>query len=199
MLEKHLKKPENSVVREKLLKHKFLYDIQLEYLKQSSSILYYESDYDRDGFDLLFDNLLTQKHFQMKSVMKSSSTSSFKIHRKLLRPRLNELNYYPLSHDDYGLGYGGGVILIVAEEVNNTLELSYQYCDGLILCAFNIGYFEHKTAQRQKSVVCAFKEYQNSNEKDGKVKITKSCFLKFNTLMDLFSYAGLGNYGDGLR
>lgn len=199
MLEEYLKKPSNSVIREKLFKHKFLYDVQLEFLKQKTSLLYYESDYDRDGFDLLFDNLKSQKHFQMKSIMQSSSTNTFSIHRTLLRPRIDELNYYPLSHDSFGVGYGGGVILIVAEEENNNLNFSYQYCDGLILCSFYAKLFEYKSPQKQNSVIKAFKEYQNPNKIGGRVKLTRSCFLKFNSIMDLFIYAGLGKYDNSER
>ncbi|MDY7015824.1 MAG: hypothetical protein SVX43_19970, partial [Cyanobacteriota bacterium] len=111
-LAKFLNQPTNSTYRECLLKHKFLFDVQLAFANKGRRLLVYESEYDRDGFDLIFDDLTCHKHFQMKSVVHPSKTSSFEIHRTLLRPSLRELDYYPVSPDSFGLGYGGGVLLI---------------------------------------------------------------------------------------
>jgi len=199
VLEETLKKPENSVVREKLLKHKFLYEVQLSFLNRGNRILYYESDYDRDGFDLLFDNLGTQRHIQMKSILTTSKTNSFKIHRTLLRPRITELNYYPLSHDSFGVGYGGGVVLIVAEPNGEALDITYKYCDGLILCAFQAGYFKYNSAQKMGAIQKAFRSFQDPRQISGTVTLTKSCFLEFNSIASLFDYLGLGGCGDGAR
>lgn len=199
MLETTLKKSSNSVVREKLFKHRFLYETQLAFMNRGSSILYYESDYDRDGFDLLFDNLINQRHIQMKSVLSSSKTTSFEIHRTFLRPRISELNNFPLSHDGSGAGYGGGVVLIEATVNGNELNFKYRYCDGVILTAFYAGYFSYGSLRKQESVIKAFSKFQNPNLIGGKVKLTKSCFIEFKNIISLFDYLGLGGYGETAR
>ncbi len=196
MLEETLKKPENSVVREKLFKHRFLYDVQLAFLSRGHSILYYESDYDKDGFDLLFDSLGTQKHIQMKSILSSSKRSTFDVHRTLLRPKTDELNNFPLSHDGFGAGYGGGVVLIEADVVDDTVNLKYRFCDGLILTAFYSGYFRYKSQLKQNSVNKVFASFQDPRSMGGSVTLTKSCFVEFKSILALFDYLGLGGYGD---
>ena len=196
MLEATLKKPENSVVREKLFKHRFLYDVQLAFLSRGKSILYYESDYDKDGFDLLFDNLGTQKHIQMKSILSSSKRSTFDVHRSLLRPSINELNNFPLAHDSFGVGYGGGVVLIEANVNAEIVSIKYKYCDGLILTAFHAGYFKYSSKIKQNSVIKAFERFQDPKAIGGTVTLTKSCFIEFKNVSALFNYLGLGGYGD---
>ena len=194
-LEESLKDPKKSVVREKLLKHKFLYDVQLSFLTRGQQILYYESDYDVDGFDLLFDNLGSQKHVQMKSVLSSSTTNRFSIHRTLLRPKIEHLNYYPLSPDGFGAGYGGGVVLIEAHVNKDNLEVSYKYCDGLILTAFATGYFRYKNISKQNAVLRTFNEFQNPQKIGGQISLSKSCFIEFKSIISLFDYLSLAGYG----
>lgn len=196
MISDFLITPKNTVLREKLFKHRFLYEAQLEFIKINSRIIYYESDCDRDGFDIVFDNLTNQRHIQLKSVIAPAKTNSFYIHRNLLRPRINHLNKYPLSHDSYGVGYGGGVILIEAKEQDNNLLFQYKYTDGLILSLFYAGYIKYRSAATQDSVIKSFRDFSNPLKRGEQMKVTKPCFLHFKSLIDIFNYLGLTKYHD---
>ncbi|HAI68217.1 MAG TPA: hypothetical protein DCM38_02135, partial [Gammaproteobacteria bacterium] len=133
-----------------------------------------------------------------KRVIKSSSTNSFKIHRSLLRPRDYELNYYPLSHDSFGYGYGGGVILIEVFPNGQSIDVKYYFTDGLILSAFAAGIFENKWKNRNEAVIKSFKEFQNYRKIGGTVTLCRSCFIEFSSIKYIFAYSGF-QIGDGVR
>jgi hypothetical protein len=69
----------NSTYREHFLKHKLFFDGQLEFAKLGRRLLIYEPEYDQDGFDLIFDDLLYHKHFQVKSILQPAKTSPIQI------------------------------------------------------------------------------------------------------------------------
>lgn len=185
-----LSDPKNSLAREAMFKHRILYDIQVVFASNGQKILCYESEYDRDGFDIILDDLKYQKHIQLKSILKTSQTSSFKIHRNLLRPKIEEMHNYPVSPDSFGLGYGGGVILIQADIVYKDIDITYRYCDGLVLSAFHAGIIKYKNLKQNKAVLNAFDEYSNPNKTGGMVILTKSCFLSFKSLAELLAFSG---------
>jgi hypothetical protein len=179
-LYEYLKSPKNSLVREALVKNKLFYDSKLYFASQGRSVLAYESEYDRDGFDVIFDELGTQRHFQIKSVLKLSSTAKFNIHRMLLRPNINELNYYPLSHDSFGAGYGGAVILVELSPDKDELDVDYYYTDGLILCAFHAGVLEYKYSPSRKSVIKSFNEFQHPHKIGGQIILRVCAKIKLH-------------------
>lgn len=189
-----LRNPKNTTFRECILKHKFIFDAQLSFAQCGHRLLVYESEYDCDGFDLIFDALNFHKHFQMKSVVYPSKTSSFEIHRNLLRPSLRELDYFPVSPDSFGIGYGGGVLLIqvFCELGDEELRVEYYFSDGLILSAFGVGALQYKQSNinQQVSVEKCFKDFSNPNITAGHVRLTKSCFLKFRSLRNIFAWCG---------
>ena len=189
-LAEFLNRPVNSLYRECLLKHKLLFDIQLAFANNGRRLLIYESEYDQDGFDLIFDDLNLHKHFQVKSIVSPSKTSSFEIHRNLLRPSLKEIDYYPVSPDSFGIGYGGGVLLIEVVPNASDLSVNYYFTDGLILSAFSAGIFRYKLSVSQGSVEKCFQKFADPTQYGGKIKITKPCFIKFVSLSKLFSYCG---------
>ena len=182
---------QNLTYREHFLKHKLFFDAQLEFAKHNRRLLIYEPEYDQDGFDLIFDDLLYHKHFQVKSILKPAKTSDWQIHRALLRPHLRDLNNYPASPDSFGVGYGGGVLLIYATiNQNDSISTSYFFTDGLIISALQLGILKYKNPKNNKSAINCAEDLFNPYEIGGKIKITKSCFLNFFCLADLFAYCG---------
>jgi len=196
-LHQYLKDPRNSLAREALVKNRLFYDVKLHFASKGRSLLAYEAEYDRDGFDVIFDELGRQRHFQVKSVLKSSSTASFYIHRNLLRPNIDELNYYPLSHDSFGVGYGGAVILVELEPTDESLNISYYYVDGLILSAFYAGILSYKSKVSQQSAVKSFGEFRNPRRLGGQIKLSKSSFVRLSSAGAIFGLSGFLGADEG--
>lgn len=187
---------QNSTYREHFLKHKLFFDVQWEFAKQNQRILIYEPEYDQDGFDLIFDNLSYQRHIQVKSILIPATTSHWMIHRNLLRPHILELNNYPASPDSYGVGYGGGVLLIygkiISEEKSKQpiISTSYYFTDALIISALSLGIIEYKDYRLDKAAKDCAKRLFDFHEIGGKIQVPKSCFWNFYDLAELFSYCG---------
>lgn len=181
----------NTTYREHFLKHKLIFDAQLEFAKSDQRLLIYEPEYDQDGFDLIFDNLCLTRHIQTKSILFPAKTHKWKVHRSLLRPGFPELNILPVSEDSYGVGYGGGVLIINARfNKNNILETSYLFSDALIISAMYLGILTHKNSRHHDNVVRFAKTLFSPYEIGGRVYISKSCFLNFTDLSELFAYCG---------
>jgi len=176
-LETFLFKEENSRTKESLVNFRLFYDLKLAAALDGYDLSLYTPDVDRDGFNILLDDLDSIRKIQLKTVLKSATTSTWDIHKTLLRPNddfCDELGFEPTPS---GIGVQGGVILMELEPLNNSMEIRYYYTDIFIITALYLN-IVNKSPRIRSSIFDTF--YQNirdgfSNEK---MSIPKSLFVE---------------------
>lgn len=131
-LEKFLNDPKNMQAREALLMHRLFYDVKLAAARRGYYLNSYFDDVDNDGFDVIFDDQDCIKKIQVKSVGVNSTTQSWNIHKKILRPSIYLTNILGFDPSPEGVGTEGGVILIEFEDAGGGLEFAYYYSDCFI-------------------------------------------------------------------
>lgn len=141
---------------------------------------------DRDGFDLIVDDRDSLMPLQLKSF--AGAASDWKIHRRLLRPARHYVKAYGFEESPRGEGLGGGVILIDIDSTETEITPSYLYTDINILTAFWLDIIRRQAAFHEvvRKVRGALE-----TEPGGKVKLTKSAFLRARTPEHLLALAGL--------
>jgi hypothetical protein len=108
-----------------------------------------------------------------------------------LRPHILELDTHPVSPDSFGLGYGGGVLLIHASiDLDGNIATSYSFTDSLIISSFYLDILKYKENRKNESVKNCGSQLFNPYEIGEKITITQSCFLHFFRLADIFAYCG---------
>jgi len=118
-LEKYLFAPENSHAKESLINNKLIYDLKLAAAQQGYFLNVYTPEVDKDGFDIIIDDQDQLIKVQLKTVMAKSDTSSWDIHKTLLRPDPYICEQLGFEPSPTGTGYQGGVILIEIEDSKN--------------------------------------------------------------------------------
>ena len=73
-LDEFLKEERNSVFREKLVNYWFFYQVKLEAAKNKNDIQIFIPEIDRNGFDVILDDLTKLVPYQLKVIQKSSRT-----------------------------------------------------------------------------------------------------------------------------
>jgi len=190
-LEKYLLAPKNSHAKESLINNRLFYDLKLAAAERGYLLNLYLPEVDKDGFDIILDDQDSLTKIQLKTVMKIAGTTSWNIHKALLRPvELNceQLGFEPSST---GTGYQGGVVLI---EINakNGLEVEYYYTDIIILLGIRDDIIEHSSPPTEKAINNLFKNIGSglSNEK---VAVNKNMFIKAKNPAGLLALIGLHN------
>lgn len=189
-LDEFFRAARNTLFREAMFRHQLLHDIYTTCAHMRKSVHLYEPEIDVSGFDLVVDNLLSTLRFQLKSKMSTSRTSSWDIHKILLRPNVRELNSLPFVPDSSGHGYMGGVILITATIADEKITYRYSYTDALVICAMNMGIAAPKHPISRQSVTATFKELTRPDFEPGQMKIPQAAFWKFSSLEKLLQFAG---------
>ena len=88
-LEKFLFAPKNSHAKESLINNKLLFDLKLAAAERGYFLNVYLPEVDKDGFDMIFDDHDLVVKTQLKTVMRGAGTSSWKIHKRILRPTVD--------------------------------------------------------------------------------------------------------------
>jgi hypothetical protein len=193
-LSSFLTSPQYSNARELLLTSRIKYDMLLAAAVRGYDLLIYTPTVDCDGFDLIFDDRRTLVPIQLKTVI--GKTNTWEIHRKLIRPSFSSLEIFRLQSPSYGAGRGGGILLVdIKEEQGESLEISYFYCDFLI-----IHLFLEKIIQSKK--ITSFKinelKYDIIGQIDGKFTLPKWAFVKAKSPEHLLALIGLSSRANGL-
>jgi hypothetical protein len=172
-----LKKDVNSKTRESILTFRILYDLKLAAALSGYDLSCFISDVDRDGFDIVLDDLDSLRKIQLKSVAKSSSTSTWNIHRSILRPDMSLCEMLGYEPTTAGTGVQGAVILIEFTGHPNYLDISYFYTDIFVITALELGVVRRER-KINRSVFAKFRSSLQNGKSTEKIAVPKSLFVK---------------------
>jgi hypothetical protein len=130
----------NLHAREELFNHRLLYDLKLSAAAHGYHLLTYSSGVDHDGFDIIFDDREVLRKIQLKTIADGVTTSSWGIHRHILRPRPEYMQGYGFaSSQPYGVE--GGVVLIEykVQADGETLDIGYFYTEFSVIAGILLG------------------------------------------------------------
>jgi len=192
-LKEFLSNPKNSRSREILLMHRLIYEVELASSARDNFLDIFQGEVDQNGFDIIFDDHDEIKKLQVKTVLSHSKTSSWSIHKCILRPNpflVEELGFEPSPE---GAGYQGGVILMAFECDDLSISVDYYYTDIFIIKAFDIGIISYNQSIKNNAVRSLYNRLQRGISHE-KVKVCKSAFLKAKSAGHLLALAGLHSY-----
>ena len=190
-LENYLLTPRNNHARESLINNKLFYDLKLAAAERSYFLNIYIPEVDQDGFDIILDDHDSLTKIQLKTLMKNARTTSWKIHKSLLRPSelyCEELGFEP---SPTGTGYQGGVILIEID-ANNGFEVDYYYTDIILLLGIRDKIIELSSPPTEGAMKKLFANLRNGLSHE-KVAINKNMFIRAKNPACLLALIGLHN------
>lgn len=189
-LEDFLNTPANMHAREEILMHRLFYDVKLSAARHGYYLNTYFDDVDHDGFDVIFDDQDRIKKIQVKTVNANSKTKQWRIHKKILKPSINNIDNLAFEPSVNGEGTEGGVILIEFKDSDNGLDVTYYYTDVFVLMAFDCDVIKHSRKNKKTAVDnCIKKLTQGSNSE--LLSVPKSAFLKCNDVDSLLALMGI--------
>ncbi len=196
-LESFLFKEENSRTKESLVNYRLFYDLKLAAALHGYDLSLYTPDVDRDGFDIILDDQDSVRKIQLKTVLKNATTSTWHIHKTMLRPDdvfCEQLGFEPTQS---GTGVQGGVILMELDPQNDSLEIRYHYTDVFVITALYLNIVS-RSPKIRSTIFDTF--YQNI--RDGvsheKMPVPKSLFVEAKGpehLLGLMTLHNRINYG----
>lgn len=178
--------PLNSRSREHMFTCRIQYDLMEAAARGGYALRTYLPSVDRDGFDIIFDDRKTLIPTQLKT--NASKTNNWKISRKFFRPTLENMPAYRLQSPAYGEGFGGGVIIIAIENINDSIKIEYSYCDFLILHLFHYKILD-SSPKNSRSIENTI--YSTIADTDGNFSLPRIAFIPAKTPQHLLSLMGL--------
>ena len=140
-----VKADENTVTRERLLFHRFCFDMYLAAARRSYPLAVLSIEVDREGFDVMLDDGDRERRIQLKAV--DAKTSSWKTTKRFLRPEAIDAESLRFSPTMDGIGVGGAVIVMQYDPGAADLNIRYLFCDAHILNAIEQGWVPQKQRQ----------------------------------------------------
>jgi len=190
VIESYFGKGGNSHSREKMLNHYICLELEKAAARCGYELQIYKPDTDHVGVDLIFDDMRTIKSFQLKSVLSKSSTATWKIHKRLIKPRIENFRNFGISVGGmYGLE--GGVILLVVEfdSLHDDFMISIEYFDIYILKLFANRIIDRNNYSVYQSSLNVFRNFHYKN--DSSVLVPRSLFVKVKDAKCLLGISGL--------
>lgn len=182
----------NTRTRESLTNFRIFYDLKLAAAMRGYDLSLYIPDVDRDGFDLILDDLDVTIKIQLKSVLKGSNSGPWKIHKSMLRPAPQFCEQLGFEPSPSGTGVQGGVILMELDIRDCRIDFTYYYTDILLITALRLGIVERKPAVHSSTIDTFYKELNNGLSND-KVSVPKSLFIRSRGPEHLLGLMGLHN------
>ena len=196
-LESFLFKEENSRTKESLVNYRLFYDLKLAAALSGYDLSLYTPDVDRDGFDIILDDQDSVRKIQLKTVLKNATTSSWHIHKTMLRPSMEfceELGFEP-THS--GTGVQGGVILMELDPQKDSMDIRYFYTDVFVITALHLGIVSRSPKIRTTIFNSYYGNIRNGSSND-KMPVPKSLFVEAKSpehLLGLMALHNRINYG----
>ena len=190
-LETYLFAPENSHSKESLINNRLFFDLKLAAAERGYFLNLYLPEVDKDGFDIILDDQDSLTKLQIKTVMKKAPTTSWKVHKALLRPSLLCCEQLGFESSPTGTGYQGGVILIEID-TGNGFVVNYYYTDIIVLLGIREKIIKLKSPPKQKTIDNLFSNLGEGVSHE-KIAVNKSMFIKAKNPAGLLALMGLHN------
>lgn len=181
-----LSTPKNTKAREQLLESKIVYDLMLAAANKGYGLLSYKSATDTDGFDVVLDDRQTIIPIQLKTVL--GSTNEWKIHRTLIRPRIDDLETHQLHAIHRHVGRAGGIMLSKISINGHDLNIDYYYSDFLII---KLIYHTFINLPKKQALRIDKLRRDLIDEAQGKFTYPFCAFVKLKSPDELLAIAGL--------
>ena len=194
-LRRFLKESANTTARESLIGSRISYDLKLMAALKGYDLRFFTPDVDRDGFDMILDDGSREVKVQVKTVLDDSKTTSWWIHKTMLRPR-NEI-CEPLGFEESpsGTGIQGGIILVELSPRIDSLDVTYYYTDILVITALFMR-IVNKTPRIAKSTFLSFYRRIQLGTSHDRISVPRSFFVRAKTPDRLLGLMGLHSESD---
>lgn len=187
-LEDYFKRSGNSLIREAIINHRLCYDLKLEAAFQEYNLIVYRPDIDISGYDLVFDDGLTNRKIQIKTVLNNSTTKKWDIDKLLLAPTNKTLKSFGNTMPEPWIGLEGGFILaeVCMKSTKKELSVNYSYADFFTIAMKSLGIHNiHKHG------IAHDRTEQLKTIGYGKIAITKRLMIPAISSMHLLALMGL--------
>lgn len=191
-LESFLFKEENSRTKESLVNYRLFYDLKLAAALKGYDLSLYTPDVDRDGFDIILDDQDSVRKIQLKTVLKNATTSTWHIHKTMLRPDIEfceELGFEPTQS---GTGVQGGVILMELDPQIKSMDIRYYYTDVFVITALYLG-IVNRSPKIRKTIFNSYYKNIMSGSSNDKMPVPKSLFVEAKSPEHLLGLMALHN------
>jgi len=130
-VESFLKAKENTVTRERLLFHRFCFDMYLAAARCGYPMAVLSIEVDREGFDVVLDDGDRERRIQLKVV--DGTTASWHTTKRFLRPEAFLAEALGFKQDIEGVGVGGAFVVMRYEVTGDDFTTRYLFFDAHIL------------------------------------------------------------------
>ncbi len=190
-IEDFLKDPGNSVVREKLVNYQFFYEVKRAAVHNFCNIQLSIPEVDKDGYDVVLDDGIRLKPFQLKAMVNSSKTEKWEVQKNLLRPSFLNCERFNFEASPDGEGVEGGFILVeIMVESNEIKNFNYFYTDIFVQSAFEIGILSRKS-KAENDRIQALRDELRTGKRNEKVKLTRGNLVKVKSVEHLLALADM--------
>ncbi len=191
-----LLRPENTVTRERMYFNRLFFELKMAGARRGYALTIFESEVDRDGYDMILDDADLEKRFQLKVVGDGATTSKWKVHKRLLRPSYSdgETARWPPSRR----GIGGGLLIMQASIVDTIRPLYYLYTDWHIIEAIAQGLIRlpARAGETLRNKADAFLGALYEGVGNERIAVPKSLLLNPKDADNLLALAGFHNATD---
>jgi hypothetical protein len=175
----------NLVTRERIYFHKIAFDLELAAARRGYHLQLFEPEVDRDGFDIVLNDHIWERHVQVKLVTVFAGTSNWDIRKRLLRP--SEIVTNTLGYESMKSGLNGGFLSVLLGKDGIWDQVEYRYADCYTLFAI-------KQGLRRGDVKAADEAIRELFEDRGKeVSIKERLLLRVKGPDELLGILGLLN------
>jgi hypothetical protein len=191
-LAKFFEDKHNNTTREKMFFNRLYFDLKLAAAHRNYALAVFTPEVDRDGDDVSLDDGDLDRRFQLKTVLKTSKTASWKILKRVLRPSMESAKILGFSQSQEGVGLEGGAILIRIDNSDGACPVTYFFTDVFIISAFAFGLIQTpKNSYRRTHARNVLSEMHILREGKDVVSVPKSLFVEVKSAGCLLAIAGM--------
>jgi hypothetical protein len=185
-----LKAERNSVTREALLRHKFIFDVGLAAARRGYALQVFLGEVDREGFDVVVDDGDNTRKVQLKSVM--GKRKIWPVQKNLLRPEPQDVATFGLLAAPPSTGVGGAVVLQIVSCEADAIEITYAVTDMALLCAMEAGLITKRVGGTMKrATIGALIDATVTGKRTDRVYIPRNAFVRTRSSGHLLAALGL--------
>ena len=172
-----------------MFNHKLLYEMKEAAFVRGYHLQTYFSDVDHDGFDVIFDDGDNLRKVQLKTVGANADTTSWDIHKGILRPLPN--NYEEMGFNFEGFwGVEGGVVLIeYFIDAKNAICTSYLFTDIYVINAIAVELIARHGNTKKAAI--ALRANDAAGRAKDQISVAKGLFVRVASSQNLLCLIGM--------